>query len=70
MGINNMEDHRHNGGAGQIDRFSFVATHKVNHGFLVNGQMREEPVEFTIQVSMVIKCSYLPSEASLKLTSI
>ncbi|KAM9130325.1 LOW QUALITY PROTEIN: FRAS1-related extracellular matrix protein 1-like, partial [Pangshura tecta] len=50
MDINNMEAcYRHNGGAGQIDRFSFVATDKVNHGFLVNGQMRKEAIEFVKQ---------------------
>ncbi|KAJ6662587.1 hypothetical protein lerEdw1_011724 [Lerista edwardsae] len=41
--------YRHNGGAGQIDKFSFIATDQVNRGFLVNGQLREDPVEFTIQ---------------------
>lgn len=42
--------YRHNGGAGQIDKFSFIATDKINHGFLINGKLREDPVEFTIQV--------------------
>ncbi|XP_048351926.1 FRAS1-related extracellular matrix protein 1-like isoform X3 [Sphaerodactylus townsendi] len=49
--IDNMKVYyRHNGGAGQIDKFSFIATDKVNHGFLVNGQWREDPIDFTIQV--------------------
>ncbi|KAH0618554.1 hypothetical protein JD844_017886 [Phrynosoma platyrhinos] len=42
--------YKHNGGAGQIDKFSFIATDKVNHGVLVNGQLRYEPTEFIIQV--------------------
>ncbi|XP_061489211.1 FRAS1-related extracellular matrix protein 1-like isoform X3 [Rhineura floridana] len=42
--------YKHNGGAGQIDKFSFIATDKVNHGYLVNGQLRDNPTEFAIQV--------------------
>nr|XP_056700742.1 FRAS1-related extracellular matrix protein 1-like [Euleptes europaea] len=51
LDIDNMKVYyRHNGGAGQIDKFSFIATDKVNHGFLVNGQWRDDPIDFTIQV--------------------
>ncbi|XP_053105510.1 FRAS1-related extracellular matrix protein 1-like isoform X2 [Hemicordylus capensis] len=49
--------YKHNGGAGQIDTFSFIATDKVNHGFLVNGQLRKDPVEFTIQVEFQDKAA-------------
>ncbi|XP_062991152.1 FRAS1-related extracellular matrix protein 1-like [Elgaria multicarinata webbii] len=42
--------YKHNGGAGQIDKFSFIATDKVNNGVLVNGQLRDDPIEFTIQI--------------------
>ncbi|XP_072853809.2 FRAS1-related extracellular matrix protein 1 isoform X1 [Pogona vitticeps] len=40
----------HNGGAGQIDKFSFVATDKVNRGVLINGELRDDPIDFTIQI--------------------
>lgn len=53
LDVNNMQIYyRHNGGAGQIDKFSFIATDKVNRGFLLKEQLRDEPVEFTIQVSI------------------
>ncbi|KAJ7332654.1 hypothetical protein JRQ81_014834, partial [Phrynocephalus forsythii] len=42
--------YRHNGGPGQIDKFSFIATDKVNHGVLVNGELRDDAIEFTIEV--------------------
>uniref|UniRef100_A0A803SXA9 Calx-beta domain-containing protein n=1 Tax=Anolis carolinensis TaxID=28377 RepID=A0A803SXA9_ANOCA len=42
--------YKHNGRTGQIDMFSFVATDKVNRGVLVNGQLRDDPIEFMIQV--------------------
>lgn len=42
--------YKHNGGAGQIDKFSFIATDKVNHGVLVNGELRDDPIEFVVQV--------------------
>ncbi|XP_060629597.2 FRAS1-related extracellular matrix protein 1-like isoform X2 [Anolis sagrei] len=42
--------YKHNGRAGQIDKFSFVATDRVNRGVLVNGQLRDDPIEFMIQV--------------------
>ncbi|XP_029473303.1 LOW QUALITY PROTEIN: FRAS1-related extracellular matrix protein 1-like [Rhinatrema bivittatum] len=49
--VNNMDlAYRHSGGAGQLDRFLFIASDKINPGFLVNGQMREDPAVFTIQV--------------------
>ncbi|XP_030062909.1 FRAS1-related extracellular matrix protein 1 isoform X2 [Microcaecilia unicolor] len=49
--VNNMDvAYRHNGGAGQVDKFLFTATDKINPGFLVEGKMREDPVVFTIQV--------------------
>ncbi|CAI5777043.1 FRAS1-related extracellular matrix protein 1-like isoform X1 [Podarcis lilfordi] len=42
--------YKHNRGGGHIDKFSFIATDKVNHGFLVNGQLTDASIEFTIQV--------------------
>uniref|UniRef100_A0A803TDN2 Calx-beta domain-containing protein n=1 Tax=Anolis carolinensis TaxID=28377 RepID=A0A803TDN2_ANOCA len=50
--------YKHNGRTGQIDMFSFVATDKVNRGVLVNGQLRDDPIEFMIQVCMDMK--YIP----------
>nr|XP_033771844.1 FRAS1-related extracellular matrix protein 1-like [Geotrypetes seraphini] len=49
--VNNMDvTYRHNGRAGQLDKFLFIATDKINPGFLVEGKLRDDPVVFTIQV--------------------
>uniref|UniRef100_H2ZSC5 FRAS1 related extracellular matrix 1 n=1 Tax=Latimeria chalumnae TaxID=7897 RepID=H2ZSC5_LATCH len=54
--IDNMDiAYRHGGGASQIDRFTFIASDKSNHGFLVNGRMHTEPVVFTIEVDRLNK---------------
>ncbi|XP_078525857.1 FRAS1-related extracellular matrix protein 1-like [Lissotriton helveticus] len=49
--VNNRHlSYKHNGGGGELDKFLFIASDKVNRGFLVEGQLREDPVVFTIQV--------------------
>ncbi|KAM9206762.1 FRAS1-related extracellular matrix protein 1 isoform 2-T2 [Dugong dugon] len=47
--------YRHSGGDSRIDRFTFVATDRTNHGFVVDGRVWEEPVPFTIQVDQLDK---------------
>ncbi|XP_058157866.1 FRAS1-related extracellular matrix protein 1 [Dasypus novemcinctus] len=47
--------YRHSGRDSQIDRFTFVATDKTHHGFVVDGRVWEEPVPFTIQVDQLDK---------------
>lgn len=44
--------YRHSGGDSQTDQFTFVATDRTNQGFVVDGRVWQEPVSFTIQVSM------------------
>lgn len=46
--------YQHSGGSSQTDHFTFMATDRTNPGFVVDGRVREEPVPFTIQVSMAI----------------
>ncbi|XP_069498160.1 FRAS1-related extracellular matrix protein 1-like [Ambystoma mexicanum] len=52
--VNNMHlSYKHNGGGGELDKFLFLASDMINRGFLVDGQLREDPVVFTIQVEHV-----------------
>ena len=44
--------YRHLGGDSRTDHFTFVATDRTNHGFLVDGRLWQEPVSFTIQASI------------------
>ncbi|KAG5850921.1 hypothetical protein ANANG_G00087500 [Anguilla anguilla] len=54
--INNLDlTYWHQGGPAQIDRFTFLASDGTNKGFLLYGQLREEPVTFTIEVEHVDK---------------
>ncbi|KAG7487845.1 hypothetical protein MATL_G00027620 [Megalops atlanticus] len=54
--INNLDlAYQHQSGPAQIDRFSFLPSDGTNRGFLLYGQLREEPVVFTIQVDHVDK---------------
>ncbi|XP_053325499.1 FRAS1-related extracellular matrix protein 1-like [Spea bombifrons] len=64
--VNNMHlSYKHYGGAGQVDRFSFIATDNSNKGFLVDGRMKEDAVVFVIQVEHVDK---LPPNILIKET--
>uniref|UniRef100_A0A8C3VCC3 FRAS1-related extracellular matrix protein 1 n=1 Tax=Catharus ustulatus TaxID=91951 RepID=A0A8C3VCC3_CATUS len=47
--------YKHRGGNSQTDRFTFVATDRTNHGFIVNGRVQSKPVAFTIQVDPLDK---------------
>ncbi|XP_013821355.2 PREDICTED: FRAS1-related extracellular matrix protein 1 isoform X1 [Capra hircus] len=49
--------YRHLGGDSRTDHFTFVATDRTNHGFLVDGRLWQEPVSFTIQVDQVDKAA-------------
>ncbi|KAL6032019.1 hypothetical protein STEG23_008456 [Scotinomys teguina] len=44
--------YQHSGDSSQVDCFTFLATDRKNHGFVVDGKVQEEPVLFTIQASM------------------
>ncbi|XP_067846389.1 FRAS1-related extracellular matrix protein 1b isoform X2 [Heptranchias perlo] len=58
LNVNNLDiSYKHNAGPSELDHFTFIASDGTNHGFLVNGQMREEPVIFSIQVEQVDKAS-------------
>ncbi|XP_072367081.1 FRAS1-related extracellular matrix protein 1b [Scyliorhinus torazame] len=58
LNVNNLDiSYKHNAGPSELDHFTFIATDGTNHGFLVNGQMSEEPVIFSIQVEHVDKTS-------------
>ncbi|XP_054253766.1 FRAS1-related extracellular matrix protein 1 isoform X2 [Indicator indicator] len=47
--------YKHRGGSSQTDRFTFVATDRMNQGFIVNGRVQIQPVAFTIQVDRLEK---------------
>ncbi|KAM4722959.1 FRAS1-related extracellular matrix protein 1-like [Rhinophrynus dorsalis] len=54
--VNNMDlSYRHYGGAADWDQFSFVPTDNINSGFLVDGQLKNDPVFFIIQVERLDK---------------
>ncbi|XP_051866646.1 FRAS1-related extracellular matrix protein 1b [Pristis pectinata] len=58
LDVNNLDiSYKHNVGPSELDHFTFMASDGTNHGFLVNGQMREEPVIFSIQVEYIDKAS-------------
>ncbi|KAM4642173.1 FRAS1-related extracellular matrix protein 1-like [Discoglossus pictus] len=62
--VNSMYlSYRHYGGAGEIDKFSFIATDNTNSGFLVDGQLKDDSVVFVIQVEHVDK---LPPKILIK----
>ncbi|KAG9350815.1 hypothetical protein JZ751_024704 [Albula glossodonta] len=48
--INSLDlTYQHQSGPAQIDRFTFLASDGTNRGFLLYGQLREQPVAFTIE---------------------
>ncbi|KAL4593124.1 FRAS1-related extracellular matrix protein 1-like, partial [Arapaima gigas] len=48
--VNSLDlTYQHQGGKAKIDKFAFVASDGTNKGFLLYGQLREDPVIFTIQ---------------------
>ncbi|KAI1891906.1 hypothetical protein AGOR_G00148540 [Albula goreensis] len=54
--INSLDlTYQHQSGPAQIDRFTFLASDGANRGFLLYGQLREQPVAFTIEVEHVDK---------------
>ncbi|KAJ8395495.1 hypothetical protein AAFF_G00032290 [Aldrovandia affinis] len=54
--INSLDlTYQHQSGPARIDRFTFLASDGTNRGFLLYGQLREEPVTFTIEVEHVDK---------------
>ncbi|XP_078264100.1 FRAS1-related extracellular matrix protein 1b [Rhinoraja longicauda] len=56
LNVNNLDiSYKHNVGPHEFDNFTFIASDGTNHGFLVNGQMRETSVIFSIQVEYVDK---------------
>ncbi|XP_042191644.1 FRAS1-related extracellular matrix protein 1b [Callorhinchus milii] len=56
--VSNLDvSYKHDGQASGLDSFAFVASDGTNRGFMVNGQLREEPVTFTIQVEHTDKAS-------------
>ncbi|XP_059839500.1 FRAS1-related extracellular matrix protein 1b [Hypanus sabinus] len=56
LDVNNLEiSYKHNIGPFELDHFTFMASDGTNHGFLVNGQMREEPIVFNIQMEYLDK---------------
>ncbi|XP_048395823.2 FRAS1-related extracellular matrix protein 1b isoform X1 [Stegostoma tigrinum] len=58
LNVNNLDiSYKHNSGSSEPDHFTFIASDGTNHGFLVNGQMRKEPVIFRLQVEHVDKVS-------------
>lgn len=66
INIINMElMYRHLGGPGHIDQFSFLPSDQTNRGYLEHGQLKEEPVVFTVQVELLDKT---PPSLVLKMT--
>ncbi|XP_069794621.1 FRAS1-related extracellular matrix protein 1b [Narcine bancroftii] len=60
LNVNNLDiSYKHNLGPSELDHFTFMASDGTNRGFLINGQMREEPVTFSIQVEYFDKVSPL-----------
>ncbi|KAK1165439.1 FRAS1-related extracellular matrix protein 1b [Acipenser oxyrinchus oxyrinchus] len=56
--VNDLDlTYQHNGGQAEIDQFTFAASDGTNEGFLLYGQLRKEPVVFTIQVDHIDKSS-------------
>ncbi|MGH0158377.1 UNVERIFIED_CONTAM: hypothetical protein FKN15_035473 [Acipenser sinensis] len=56
--VNDLDlTYQHNGGQAEIDQFTFTASDGTNEGFLLYGQLRKEPVVFTIQVDHIDKSS-------------
>ncbi|XP_043916309.1 FRAS1-related extracellular matrix protein 1 [Protopterus annectens] len=54
LDVDNMDvAYRHGGGGSQIDRFTFIASDRSNHGFIVNGKVQTEPVVFTVVVEQL-----------------
>ncbi|XP_023571612.1 FRAS1-related extracellular matrix protein 1 isoform X2 [Octodon degus] len=47
--------YQHSGHDSQSDCFTFVATDRINKGFIMDGRVREDPVPFTIQVDKLDK---------------
>ena len=57
VNINNMDlVYKHLGGPAHIDQFSFLPSDGTNRGYLEYGQLKEDPVAFTIQVSLTKLC--------------
>ncbi|MBN3307306.1 FREM1 protein, partial [Amia calva] len=54
--VNNLDiTYQHDGGPAENDKFSFTASDGTNHGFLLYGQLSQEPAVFTIQVDHIDK---------------
>ncbi|XP_028668320.1 FRAS1-related extracellular matrix protein 1b [Erpetoichthys calabaricus] len=66
LDVNNMDvTYRHDGGKAEVDHFGFVASDGTNDGFLLHGQLRKEPMTFTVQVEHSDK---LPPRVVTKVT--